>query len=223
MLKNFFVLTMLLIIITAPAYAMRLELYPQPVGKISLAANGCFQIEGAKKITGKKIDNNTYSKGIALFGDKNFPRSPEDLEHYSAAADTFNAGKLYFHFDTEKKFANFGDRNVKNSVAVDMFRGEREIFVIHNTAGNNFFMLKNDIGTGDGIKIIGLKDGKWIEHLDALALRQKFNIGWNFHMSKVFTEDNKIIFRYTLNVHTIDVICHWHGGNQTFYTEAIEQ
>lgn len=221
MLKNFFALTVLLMLFAAHVNAMQLELYAQPIGKI-IFDNGGFQIEGATKISGRQIGNDTYSKGVALFGDKRYPHSAEYLKHYSHTVDTFDAGKLYFHFDAAKKIATFGDRDAKNSVAIDI-HGEREIFVIHNSAGNNFFLLKEDIGTGDGVKIIGLKDGKWIEHLDALALRQKYNIGWNFHMSQVLTEDNKIIFRYTLNVHTIDVICRWHGGNQKFYTEAIEQ
>ena len=221
MLKKFFAVTVLLMLFAVPVNAMRLELYEQPIGKI-FPGNDGFQFEGATKISGKQIGKDTYSKGVALFGDKRYPRNPEDLKHYSHTVDTFDAGKLYFHFDAAKKISNFGDRDAKNSVAIEN-HGEREIYVIYNSAGDNFFLLKEFIGTGDGVKIIGLKGGKWIEYLDALNLRKKYNIGWNFHMAKVLTEDNKIIFRYTLNVHTIDVICRWHGGNQEFYTEAVEQ
>ena len=222
MIKKFFAVTVLLMMFAAHVNAMQLELYPQPIGKI-ISANDGFQIEGATKITGKQIGKDIYSKGVALFGDKTYPHSAEYLKHYSHAVDTFQAAKLYFHFDAAKKIATFGDRDAKNSVAVDMFPGAREIYVIHNSAGDDFFLLKQDSGSGDAIKIIGLKDGKWIEHLDALNLRQKYNIGWNFRLSKFFTEDNKIIFRYTLQDNIIDVICRWHGGNQKFYTEAVEQ
>ena len=140
------------------------------------------------------------SKNFALFGDE-----------------------LYFHFDAANKITNFGDRKIKNTVKVDIL-GETEIYRINNTAGADLFLLHSEeIGTGDGIKVIGTRGGKWLEHLDALSLREKYDIGWNFHMSKFFTEDNKIIFRYTLQDHFIDVICRYHAVNEKFYTEVIEQ
>ncbi len=221
MLKKFFALMILLMMIAAPTSAMRLELYPQPIGKISSAENDALQIIGATKISGKKFSNDTYTAGIAIFGDKNFPRNPEDMKHYSHTYDTFYAEKLFCHFDAAKKICNFGDRDIKNTVAIKI-HVEREIYVINNTAGKNLFLLKEDIGTGDGIKIIGTKDGNWIEFLDARDLREKYNVGWNFHMSQCFTDGNKIIFRYTLNEHVIDVVCRWHAANQEFHTEAIE-
>ena len=33
----------------------------------------------------------------------------------------------------------------------------------------------------------------------------------------------KIIFRYTLQNHFVDVVCQWHAANQKFYNEVIEQ
>jgi hypothetical protein len=221
--KKFLAALILLLMIAAPTSAMRLELYPQPIGKISVAENDTLQIIGASKISGKNLGNDTYAKGIAIFGNKNFPRNPENTRHYSDTYDTFFAEKLFCHFDAAKKICSFGDCDIKNTVAIKISPCEREIYVINNTAGRNLFLLKEDIGTGDGIKIIGTKDGKWLEFLDARDLREKYNVGYNFRLTKCFTEDNKIIFRYTLNDHVIDVVCRWHAANQEFYTEAIEQ
>lgn len=127
---------------------------------------------------------------------------------------------FYMHFD---KLARFGDKNKKNTVEVDV-RGENFIYYIYNTAGADFYLIKNDnIGTGDGVKVLGKHNGKWVVYLDALELRKQYDIGWNFHMSDFFTEDNKIIFRYTLQNYIIDVECHWHALNQKFYPKMIER
>lgn len=186
-MKKFFALTIFLLLISSQASALRLELNPQPIGKISFFGED-FQIEGAIKI----------SKRTAQFGD------------------------LFFHFDAAKKLSAFSDRKIKNTVNVDT-NGKTEIYLISNTGGENFYLLKKDSGTGDAIKVLGKRDGNRIEHLDGLALREIYSIGWNFYMTEFFTEDNKIIFRYRLQNNFIDVICHWHGFNQKFYTEAIEQ
>ena len=123
---------------------------------------------------------------------------------------------FYIHF-------RFGDKNKKNTVEVDV-KGENLIYYIYNTAGADFYLIKNEnIGTGDGVKVLGKHDDKWIVFLDALELRKQYDIGWNFHMSEFFTKDNKIIFRYTLQNYIIDVECHWHSVNQKFYSEVIER
>lgn len=159
------------------------------------------------------------------------PQPVGEVTYYDEAYHVEGASKLskhvarfgedfYLHLD---KVARLGDKRKKNTVAVDM-RGETTIYRIDNTAGAAFYLIKNDsIGTGDGVKVLGVRDGKWLVYLDALELREQYGIGWNFHMSQVFTEDNKIIFRYTLQSHVIDVECHWHAVNQKFYPEAIER
>ena len=145
-----------MMLICAQASALRLELRPQPIGKVSFFGES-FQIEGAAKI----------SKHMAQF------------DEY-----------FYFHFDAAKKISAFGDRKIKNTVNVDT-SGETEIYRIKNTGGWDFYLLKK---TDDAIKVLGMRDDKCIEHLDTLALREKYNIGWNFCMTEFFTEDNKIIF-----------------------------
>ena len=191
MLKKFLAGIFLLMIISAQASAIRLEFDPEPIGKISFDGDK-FEIEGATKIDGDNL------KGVALFG--------EDF---------------YFHFDADRIYNRFGDRDKKNTAEVDIY-GETEIFQIGNTAGADFYLLRKDSGTGDLIKVLGLRDGKWIEFFDVRTLREKYDIGWNFYMTKFFTEDNKIIFRYQLQNNFIDVVCRWHAVNQKFYTEAIE-
>lgn len=106
---------------------------------------------------------------------------------------------------------------------VDTFHGETEIFIVNNSAGRNLFLLRQAGDTGDAIKVLGLRGGKWIEQLDVPTLRAKYDIGRNFFMEKFFTEENRIIFRYRLRERVVDVICRWHAVNEKFYTEAIER
>ena len=193
MLKKFFAAVICLLMISAQASAMRLELEPQPIGKISFYNYKKFNIEGATLIKGDML------KGTVLFGDY-----------------------LYFHFDNNNINNRFGDRNIKKTVNVDTY-GETEIYRINSTANLPLYLLKKLNDDDDRIKIIGLRGGKWIEQLNALDFRQKYNIGQNFHLSKFFTEDNKVIFRYTLKNNIIDVVCRWHAVNEKFYTEAIGQ
>ena len=216
MLKKFFAGIFLLMIISAQASAMRLELYPQPIGKIS-SDGEIFQIDGATKISGDT------SKGTVLFGDKFYLQKDFGVpKHSTSQGDEIYGGKIYFHFDAEKIYNRFGELNIKNTVSVDTY-GEAEIYLITNTAGEDLFLLKKLQERDDNIKILGKRGGHWIEQLNALDFRQKHNIGQNFHMSKFFTEDNKIIFRYTLREHVIDVICSYHAVNEKFYTETREQ
>ncbi|MBQ6131104.1 MAG: hypothetical protein IJL12_02015 [Selenomonadaceae bacterium] len=192
-LKKFLAGVFLLMMISAQASAMRLELYPQPIGKIFSYNYNDFKIDGATQIKGD------LKKGVVRFG--------EDF---------------YLHFDCETIYNRFGDRDKKNSVNVDTY-GETEIYRIKNTAGHDLYLLKKLNADDDRIKILGLRGGNWIEQLNALDFRAKHNIGKNFSLTKFFTEDNKIIFRYTLQNRFIDVVCHYHAVNEKFYTEAIEQ
>ena len=192
MLKNFFTGIFLLMIFSAQASAMSLELEPQPIGKIFSDGEN-FKIEGATQIEGD------FKKGVVLFG--------EDF---------------YLHFDADRIYNRFGGRDKKNSVEVDTY-GETEIYQIANSAGSNLFLLKKISDDRDAIKVLGLRGGNRIILLDALDFREKFNIGENFRLSKIFTEENKIIFRYTLQNHFVDVVCQWHAANQKFYNEVIEQ
>ena len=215
-MKKFFALIIFLLIISAQASAIRLELYPQPIGKIIFDGK-TFQIDGATKIKGNSF------KGVALFGDKLYPRTEADKKRYgTSGGDEFYGHKFYFHFDAAKKISSFGDKSKKNSVSVDT-SGETEIFIVNNSARYNFFLLKKFSDSGDEIKVLGLRDDKWIEYLDARALREQYGIGYNFHLSKFFTEENTIVFRYTLQNHFVDVICRWYMPNQKFYNEAVEQ
>ena len=130
---------------------------------------------------------------------------------------------LYFHYDTAKNFGRLGDFDVSNSVAVDM-QGQNEITFVENLDGGaEFFAVKKNTPPGDTLTVIGKRDGIWVEYLNARSLRIKYDIGWNFVMSKIIAHGDKIIFRYTLQEDVIDIVCTWNAANQNFSTEAIER
>lgn len=186
--KKFLAGIFLLMIISSQASAMRLELDPQPIGKISFDGEH-FQIEGAIEISKRKAQFDEY---------------------------------FYFHFDAAENLSTFGDRNKKNSVSVDTL-GETEIYQIKNTAGWDLFLLKKSSDTDDDIKVLGKRDGKWIEQLNVPALREKYDISRDFRPEKFFTEDNNIIFRYRFQEQVTDVVCHYHAFNEKFYPEEIRR
>ena len=154
-MKRLVALTALLMMIAAQASAMRLELDPQPVGKVT-HYDEAYRVEGASKL----------SKRVAQFGEG-----------------------FYLHFD---KAALFGDKCKKNTVAVDI-RGETTIYRIDNTAGAAFYLIKNDsIGTGDGVKVLGVRDGKWLVFLDALKLREHIGVQLYLYMTICISFGKKI-------------------------------
>ena len=155
---------------------------------------------------------------ISFFGEEFQIDGAKKISKHVAQFDDY----FYFHFDAAKKISNFGGRKIKNTVNVDT-HGETAIYRISNTSGWDFYLLKKFSDTGDTIKVLGIRDGKWIEYLDVPSLREKYNIGRNFYMVGFFNEDNKIIFRYKFQDKIIDVVCRWHAFNQKFYTEVVEQ
>ena len=182
-----------LMLLMISAQVSAMQLSKEPIGKIFSDGNE-YEIEGA---TVKEVDD---TKGIARFG--------EDF---------------YFHFDIIMELNSFGGRDVKNTAVLDNFRGSYEIYRVNNDGGADFFLVKLNTGTGDAIHVFGRRNGKWIEYLNVLHLRKKFDIGWNFTMSKILTEGNKIIFRYFLPGHFADLICSWDATTQDFSTKAIER
>ena len=219
-LKKFFALTILLLMIAAPVSAMRLELHPQPIGKISGLNKDKFFIDGATKINGNG-NNNYYTKGVAVFADKNYPR--ENPKKYGSEANNIFYGQpIYFHFDVSKKLSNLGGETVKDSMPVDFFNSEREIYLINNTAGHSLYLLKMNTSPGDSMIIIGTRNDKWVELLDVQSLRKKYNLGSNYTLEKFFTDYHKIIFRYKTMTDTVDVVCSWHEVNRKFSTEVIK-
>ena len=134
------------------------------------------------------------------------------------------APDFYFHYDIKKNFSRLGDFDVSNSVAVDML-GSNELTVVENWGEDRtyFFLLKKVTPPGDDVKILGKRNGIWVEYLNAQSLRLKYDLGWNFVMSEILARDDKIIFRYTLREYVIDMVCTWDAANQNFSTEAIER
>lgn len=132
------------------------------------------------------------------------------------------APDFYLHYDTAKNFSNFGDRDVRNTVAVDL-RGMNELTIVEDYDGTAFYLIKNNTPPGDAIKVLGKRDGKWVVMLNVTDLREKYNLGWNFFCTKFIAHGDKIIFRYELNADIVDIVCTWDAANQTFSTKAIER
>ena len=106
MLKKFLAGVFLLMIISVQASAMRLELYPQPIGKIFFDGEN-FQIDGATKIKGNS------KKGVALFGDKFYPRTEADRKRYGTSAINYTGINFIFTSTPRKKLVPSATRAKK--------------------------------------------------------------------------------------------------------------
>lgn len=205
-MKKFLSVMILLMMICVPASATRLEMIPQPIGKI--------------------LCDNSYNLQITL-GSHKIDISKKTREDNFEGVMTFDQD-FYFHFDTSKKNSYFGDQSFTNTVKISVIDSNEfmvsrtEIFRVENTAGLPFYVIRKTSASGDSAKVLGKLDGKWVECLDTLDFQRKFGIGSNGTLNEIFTQDNKIIFRYKLHNQIIDVECHWHVDDKKFYPEAIK-
>ena len=94
--------------ISAQASAMRLELYPQPIGKIFSYNYNDFKIDGATQIKGD------LKKGVVRFG--------EDF---------------YLHFDCETIYNRFGDRD-KKIPSTSILTAKRKFIELRTQRGTIF-------------------------------------------------------------------------------------
>lgn len=163
-MKKFFALTIFLLMFAAQVSAMNLTLR-ESVGSISQSSNpNEIKIEGATQLDGN------FKKGVAVFND------------------------LYFYFDSSNETSLFGGKNFSDTVTVYVFEGLTKIFPIIGDDGHEFYLLATETGGGGSFKIIGARDGIWVQYFDTSDMRKE--IPHEFYLENFFAEGDTIIFLY---------------------------
>ena len=163
-MKKFFALAIFLMMFAAQASAMNLTLR-ESVGSISQTSTpNEIKIEGYTQLNGN------FSKGVAAFND------------------------LYLHFDCSNETSRFGGKNFSDTVPVYVFEGLTKIFPVSGDDGREFYLLATETGGGGSFKVIGARDGKWVQYFNTSDMRKK--LPREFYLEKFFAEGDTIIFLY---------------------------
>ena len=163
-MKKFFALAIFLLMFAAQASAMNLTLR-EPVGSISLDPKPFeLKIEGYTRLDGN------FSKGVAAFND------------------------LYLHFDSSNETSRFGGKNFSDTVPVYVFEGRTKIFPVNGDDGREFYLLATETGGGGSFKVIGARDGIWVQYFDTSDMRKQ--IPHEFYLENFFVDGDTIIFLY---------------------------
>lgn len=163
-MKKFFALAIFFMMFVAQASAMNLTLR-ESVGSISQTSKpNEIKIEGYTQLDGN------FSKGVAAFND------------------------LYLHFDRSNETSRFGGKNFSDTVPVYVFEGLTKIFPVSGDDGREFYLLATETGGGGSFKVIGARDGKWVQYFDTSDMRKQ--LPREFYLEKFFAEGDTIIFLY---------------------------
>lgn len=163
-MKKFFALAIFFMMFVAQASAMNLTLR-ESVGSISQNSTpNEIKIEGYTQLDGN------FSKGVAVFND------------------------LYLHFDCSNGTSRFGGKNFSDTVPVYVFEGLTKIFPVSGDNGREFYLLATETGGGGSFKVIGARDGKWVQYFDTSDMRKQ--IPREFYLENFFAEGDTIIFLY---------------------------
>lgn len=179
-MKKFFVLIICLLIISAQASAMDLEL-SQPLGNISLGAKR-FTL----RIEGSDLTDGDYSKGAAQFGDLYFYFDCTLFDEIQSHNKTFE--------EIESLASRFGNNDFENAVPVYVFEGMTKIFRLNGDDGHEFYLLATETGGGSSMKVIGERGGKWIKFFDTSDMRKQ--IPQEYYLENFYTDGDTIIFVY---------------------------
>ena len=183
-MKKFLALMTFLLMISAQASAMNLTLY-ESVGSISLSSRQ-FEL----KLDGCTLLNGDYSKGVAIFN--------EDLYfHFDAPALKEKMPQAKDFAEEQKVFdmaSRFGGKDFSNTVPVFVFEGMTKIYPISDDGGQEFYLLATETGGGSSMKVIGSRDGKWVQYFNTSDMRRQ--IPQDFYVENFYAENDTIIFLY---------------------------
>lgn len=202
MLKKFFAVTFALMLFAAQASAATFQ-SPVKLGSVGTAGMHGLSIDGATKIDGDS-DGKSYTKGVALFGDKLY------LHFDDATADDFNAGSY------------FGSSDVKNAVQYYVFEGSTKISQVKNDTGVDMYLLETEYGAGNRTTLIGNRDGKWVKFFDTNDAKNTYGLRGYF-TKNVIVSGNTITLEFSSfdEKNSCELRYRWDAAAQWFAVEKI--
>ena len=166
MWRKIFALTILLLTVFAQASAMELRL-EDSIGRITLGReNFTLRLDGYTRLDGD------VSKGMAVFGE------------------------LYFHFDCRDELSAFGGSEPSDCVEVYVFEGLTKIYPITSDVGRTFWLLATETGGGGTMRLIGERDGEWVQYFDTMRDKRQHGVAYDFYLQDFYAEDDTLSFVY---------------------------
>lgn len=184
MFKRFLIAAFVLLMMSAQASAMQLTL-GESLGSIGLGSEFfTLSIDDGNQIDGDE------SKGVVLFGENlYFHFDATLLENQMPQAKT--AAQEQKIFDDASRF---GSDDVANTVPVFVFEGRTTIYPITSDDGREFYLLATETGGGSSMKVIGERDGAWVQYFDTSDMRKL--IDREFYIEEFHAAGDALVFVY---------------------------
>ena len=219
-MKKFFVLTVLLLMISANCFAMTFQ-PPAVIGTVSTAgSDNAIIIDGTTNINATAGgEQNAYIKGIAIFDGSLYLHFNGELVNRRMQQKLSSAQMIKLY--NEVSF--FGGSDAKNSVPFYVFEGLTKIYRINNDAGLEIYLLSLETGGGGLMEVIGKQGDKWVKFFDTRDGKKTYGIGNNFYLKDLRVSGDEIIFRYTSTPNNISRELHykWDSSAQWFSVRSV--
>lgn len=184
MFKRFLIAAFVLIVMSAQASAMQLTL-GKSLGSIGVGSEFfTLSIDDGNQIDGDE------SKGVVLFGENlYFHFDATLLENKMPQAKTFAEEQAIFD-----AASRFGGDDLANTVPVFVFEGRTTIYPITSDDGREFYLLATETGGGGSMKVIGERDGAWVQYFDTADMRKQ--IDREFYIDEFHAAGDALVFVY---------------------------
>ena len=183
LLKKILAAMIFVLMVSSQASAMHLKV-GESVGSISLGADAfTLKIDGGKQIEGDD------SKGVVLFGNLYFHFDARLLKEKMPQATSYDEEQAIFG-----RASRFGGKDVENCVPVFVFEGRTTIIPISSDDGHDFYLLATETGGGGSMKVIGERDGVWVQYFDTYDAKRQ--LGYEFYMKDLYAAGDTIVFVY---------------------------
>lgn len=184
MFKRILIAAFVLIVMSAQASAMQLTL-GESLGSIGVGSEFfTLSIDDGNQIDGDE------SKGVVLFGENlYFHFDATLLENKMPQAKTFAEEQAIFD-----AASRFGGDDIANTVPVFVFEGRTTIYPITSDDGREFYLLATETGGGGSMKVIGERDGAWVQYFDTADMRKQ--IDREFYIDEFHAAGDALVFVY---------------------------
>lgn len=182
LLKKFFAAVIFVLAFSSQASAMHLTIN-ESVGSIGQSGDFTLKIDGGKQIEGDD------SKGAVLFGNLYFHFDARLLKEKMPQAKSYDDEQKIFD-----RASRFGGADVENCVPVFVFEGRTKIIPISGDDGRDFYLLATETGGGGSMKVIGERDGVWVQYFDTYDAKRQ--LGYEFYMKDFYAAGDTLVFVY---------------------------
>ena len=160
-MKKFLGLTLMLMFIASNCFAMSF-FQPEEIGKITYPPIGDMTIKNATYISSKP--SGKFQNSVT------YPY--DSLIKFSDGENAIFVN----HKSGYMNFPKFGDKNIENSIKIELGLYGATIFQVKNDSNIKFYLIRTEDAMASSINwiCIGKKDDQWIKYFDIRDIRKKY-------------------------------------------------